>query len=111
MSPTDCLGVSWTVLSDRLGRAHVLDRWADAEPILAGIGTIDLLARIVHDREAPARGDALLGALVRTAAGDAGNDDDAAVLVAHLLGNGTGRLAVQLRDLSGDIDDLIAGTL
>ncbi|HEY3713175.1 MAG TPA: hypothetical protein VGL39_01510 [Jatrophihabitantaceae bacterium] len=53
----------------------------------------------------------MLGALVRIATIDGGGDEDAAVLTAHLLGTGTGRLAVQLRDLSADIDELIAGAL
>ena len=111
MSPTDSLGISWPALIDRLNLHRALDRWAAAEPLLVSLGTIDEVARIVHDRDAPGRGNSLLAALVRIAATDGGGDDDAALLVAHLLANGTGRLAVQLRDLSDDIDAVIAGAL
>jgi hypothetical protein len=111
MSPTDSFGVSWLALTERVEPAHALHRWAAAEPALTGIDTLDELAEIVHDGGDPGRGDELLGALVRLAAVDGGNDEDAAILVAHLLGNGARRLALQLRDLSADIDDLVAGEL
>jgi hypothetical protein len=111
MSPTDCLGVTWPALTQRVEPGDGLARWAAAEPALAGIGTLDELAEIVHDGGDPGRGDELLGALVRLAAVDGGNDEDAAILVAHLLGNGARKLALQLRDLSADIDDLVAGEL
>ncbi len=111
MSPTDSLGVSWLQLYERLDAACVLDRWADAEPVLAGVGSVRQLARAVHDRSAPARSDALLGAVVRLAAVDGGGDEEAALLVAHLLDNGSCQLAVQLRDLSREIDEVVAGAL
>ena len=111
MSPTDSLGVTWPALTERVDPVHGLDRWAAAEPALAGIGTVGELAEIVHNGGDPARADELLGALVRLAAVDGGNEEDAALLVAHLLGNGSRKLALQLRDLSADIDDLLAGEL
>ncbi len=101
----------WPALTERVDPVHGLDRWAAAEPALAGIGTAGELAETVHNGGDPARADELLGALVRLAAVDGGNEEDAALLVAHLLGNGTRKLALQLRDLSADIDDLLAGEL
>jgi hypothetical protein len=111
MSPTDSLGLTWPALSERVDPVRGLDRWAAAEPALAGIGTVSELAEIVHNGGDPARADELFGALVRLGAVDGGNEEDAALLVAHLLGNGTRKLALQLRDLSADIDDLLAGEL
>jgi hypothetical protein len=111
MSPTESLGVSWPELTDRVERRNGLDRWAAAEPVLAGIASLDVLAEVVHHGRNPARADALLGGLVRLAAADGGDDEDAALLIAHLLDNGTHRLALQLRDRSDDIDDLLAGEL
>jgi hypothetical protein len=111
MSPTDSLGVPWLRLAERLDSAGSLAHWAMAEPALSGINCVDDLATVVHDRQAPARSDAVLGTLVRMAAADGGDDEDAALLVAHLLGNGATSLAVKLRDLSRDIDEVIAGAL
>jgi hypothetical protein len=111
MSPTESLGVTWPGLSDRVERRHVLDRWAAAEPLLAGVASLDVLAEVVHHGQDPARADELLGGLVRLAAADGGDDEDAALVLAHLLDNGTRKLALQLRDLSDDIDELLAGEL
>jgi hypothetical protein len=111
MSPTDSLGVSWPALTDRVEPANTLARWAATEHALAGVGTLDELAAIVHRGGNAARADELLGALIRLAALDGGDDEDAALLVAHLLANGTRKLALQVRDLSADIDDLLAGQL
>jgi hypothetical protein len=111
MSPTESLGVTWPALSDRVERRHALDRWAAAEPLLAGVASLDALAEIVHHGQDPARADELLGGVVRLAAADGGHDEDAALVLAHLLDNGTRKLALQLRDLSDDIDELLAGEL
>jgi hypothetical protein len=111
MSPTESLGVTWPALTERVERRRALDRWAAAETGLAGIASLDALAEIVHHGQDPARADELLGGLVRLAAADGGGDEDAALVVAHLLANGTRKLALQLRNLSPDIDDLLAGQL
>lgn len=111
MSPTDSLGVSWPSLANRVEPTRTLARWAATEAALAGIDTLDELATIVHRGGDAARSDELLGALIRLAAFDGRDEEDAALLVAHLLANGTRKLALQLRDLSGDIDDLLAGQL
>jgi hypothetical protein len=111
MSPTESLGVTWPALTDRVESRQALDRWAAAEPVLAGIASLDALAEIVHHGQDPARADELLGGLVRLAAADGGDDEDAALVLAHLLDNGTHKLALQLRDLSTDIDELLAGEL
>jgi hypothetical protein len=111
MSPTESLGLTWLSLGDRVARTRALDRWGAAEELLAGISSLDALAEIVHHGHDPARADELLGGLVRLAAADGGDDEDAAMVVAHLLDNGTRKLALQLRDLSDDIDELLAGEL
>jgi hypothetical protein len=111
MSPTESLGVTWPALTDRVERRHALARWAAAEPVLAGLANLDALAEIVHHGQDPARADELLGGLVRLAAADGGDDEDVALVLGHLLDNGTRKLALQLRDLSTDIDDLLAGEL
>ena len=111
MSPTESLGVSWSSLISRVQPSGILARWAAAEPPLAGLVTLDELADVVHRPGNAARADAVLGALARLAACDGGDDVDAALLVAHLLANGSRTLAMSMRDLSVDIDDLIAGQL
>ena len=109
MSPTNASGIPWASWTDRLlGR---LEDWAELEPDLAGLGSLTELAGVVHEPGEPSRADAILGALVRIAAQDGGDDRDAALVVAHLLANGTRRMAFQLRDLSADIDTIVAGQL
>ena len=111
MCPTDCFAVTWPDLVQRLRADGALTRWAWNDPELAEAGSIDELERIVHDRDRVERADVVLGALLRLAAVDGGNDPDAALLVVYLLDVGTRRLACALADLSGDIDAVIAGAV
>jgi hypothetical protein len=111
MSPTDCFGVPWHALTARVEPADTLARWARAEPALAGFGCLDDVATMLHHGDDVERGDQALGAVVRLAAVDGGDEEDAALLVAHLLANGSRKLALKLRDLSDNIDDLIAEAL
>jgi hypothetical protein len=111
MSPTDYLGTSWAELRQRLCAARALHRWGSREPALAELGSLDELAAIVHRGRERERTDRIFAALLRTAATDAGADEDAGLLIAHLLANATRKLAMGLRDLSPDIDALIAGAL
>jgi hypothetical protein len=111
MSPTDSIGGGWQPLSTRLDAAGVLDRWAAEEPALAGIGSTAELAAVVHTGGDRVRSDEILGALVRLGAADGGDEGDAVLLLLHLLGNGARALALRLRDLSPDIDALVAGEL
>jgi len=99
----------WPSLVERVDRGGLWSSWVTAEPALASAHGLDEVVLIVADRAHPQRADALLAALVRLGAVDGGNDHDAAVAVASLLANGSARLARQLRDLSPDIDEMVAG--
>jgi hypothetical protein len=110
MSPIDYAG-NWELLRTRLDAAGFLDRGASIEPALAGITSLGDLAAVVHTGGDRLHADEILGALVRLAAADGGGDEDALLVLLHLLGNGARAVARQLRDLSPDIDGLVAGEL
>lgn len=105
MGPIDHLGITREELVDRLAQG-TWERWTAAEPALGTITSFDVLR---HMRGAEA--DALLGALVRLAAANTGNDELAACAVAHQLGAEVRRIAFSLRDLSPDIDALVMSAL
>jgi hypothetical protein len=111
MSPTDCLGATWTELTARLDAEHALARWGPAEPALADFAGLDELAAVVHSGGQLERTDRIFAALLRTAAVAGGGEQDAGLVIAHLLDNATRRMAIGLRDLSADIDALIASAL
>lgn len=102
---------SWPVLVSRLDEDGALDRWTDREPALAGIGGIAGLVGLLAEGGDRARADALVGALVRLAAADGGDEPDATVLLLHLLSPMVFALAAQLADLTPDIVAIIAGQL
>jgi hypothetical protein len=108
MSYMQHLGLTWPSLAERVERSGRWPAWVTAEPALASVAGLQEVAAIVADRDHPGRADALLGALVRLGAMDGGNDQDAAGAVALLLSNGAARLAGQLRNLSSDIDQMVA---
>jgi hypothetical protein len=109
MSPIQQLGVTWSTLSERVERSGRWPSWVTAEPVLAEANGLEEVLAITADRADPGRTDALLAALVRLGAVDGGNDQDAAGAVALLLDGGSARLAKQLRKLSRDIDEIVAG--
>jgi hypothetical protein len=109
MSSMQHLGLTWPVLAERVERSGRWPSWVIAEPALACVSGLQEVAAIAADRAHPGCADALLGALVRLGAMDGGNDQDAAGAVALLLANGADQLAGQLRNLSGDIDHMVAG--
>jgi hypothetical protein len=109
MSSMQHLDVNWPTLAERVERCGRWLSWVGAEPALACASGLEEVALIVADRAHPERADALLAALVRFGAVDGGNDQDAAGALALLLANGAARLAMQLRDLSSDIDQMVAG--
>jgi hypothetical protein len=111
MSPSDSIGLAWPDLVSRLSVRDCLNVWGVAEPVLRRFSEVSSLADTVRDIGNPAQSNAVLAALVRCAATDGGDDRDAALLVAHLLANGSRALAIKLRDLSPDIDALVAGAL
>jgi hypothetical protein len=109
MSSMQHLGVTWPALTERVERSGRWPSWVAAEPVLASVAGLGEVAAIAADRADPGRADVLLAALVRLGAADGGNDADAAHAVALLLANGAGRLAGQLRNLSEDIEQMVAG--
>jgi hypothetical protein len=111
MSPADCLGATWIDLVARLDAERTLARWRLTEPALADFASLFEMAAVVHSGRQLERTDQIFAALLRTAAAAGGGDQDAALVVAHLLSNATRRMAIRLRDLSADIDALIASAL
>jgi hypothetical protein len=109
MSSMQHLGLTWPALAECVERSGRWPAWVIAEPALASLRGLEEVALIAADRAHPADADALLGALVRLGAVDGGNDQDAACAVALLLANGVARIAGQLRNLSSDIDQMVAG--
>ena len=105
MGPIDFVGLSRVELYDQV-RGRVWERWAGAEPCLT---ELDGLESLWHRRGREA--DGLLGALVRLAASDGGDDQLAAIAVCHQLASQSRRIAIGLRDLSRDIDEVVAAAL
>ena len=109
MSPIQHLGLTWLELVERVECSGCWPLWVAAEPELTSPAGLKGVVAIVADRDDPGRADALLAALVRLGAASGGNDQDAAQAVALLLAGGAGRLAWQLRNLSDNIDEMVAG--
>jgi hypothetical protein len=105
MGPLDHLGITAEELYRRVDDEIWL-RWQHAEPALQTLTTLEELREL----RGPAA-DRRLGALVRLAAVDGGNDRLAAVAVAHQLAGEARGIAISLRDLSSDIDALVMSTL
>ena len=106
----DTIAGSWPALVARLdGPGGRLAQWRAAEPALADVGRADGQFDLQgYERD---RADAVLGALVRLAAADGGDDQDALVLLLHLLSGMVWSLARQLADLSPDIVTVIISEL
>ena len=109
MSCMQHLGLTWPALAERVERSGRWPSWITAEPALTCVSGLEEVAAIAGDRAYPGHADELLAALVRLGAVDGGNEQDAAHAVALLLAKGADRLAWQLRNLSGDIDQMVAG--
>lgn len=106
----DTIAGSWPALIARLNVPdRGLARWRGAEPVLADVGRVDGQFDLQGYRRD--RADAVLGALVRLAAADGGDDQDALVLLLHLLSGMVLSLARQLADLSPDIVTVIVSEL
>lgn len=105
MGPIKWLGISPTELGELISRGSWA-RWVAAEPPLDAIDSLEEL-HALRGQQA----DAPLGALVRLAARDGGDDQLAGIAVAHQLQGGTQRLAYSMRDLSSDIDAVVMGAL
>lgn len=102
---------SWPALVSRLDAAGILVRWTAAEPALDGIGSVADLTKLLAPGTDRDRADDLLGALVRLAAADGGDDPDAVLLLVHLLSDGAYALVRRLRDMADDMLALVVGEL
>jgi hypothetical protein len=87
---------SWPDLVARLDAAATVRRWAAADPALTGLTGIDDITGILAKGADPDRADEVMGALVRLAARDGGDDADAVLLLLHLLSDGVLALAGRL---------------
>jgi hypothetical protein len=99
---------SFSELTDRLTAKRAPARWAAAEPDLAGLDSIDALLKAWRE---PATSNTTLTALIRLAAVDGGRDDDALLLLLHLLSGVFWRLVGQLGDLSEDVTGIVLSEL
>ncbi len=102
---------SWPELVGRLERCGTWARWVQVEPALAMVGRPGglpaALARGVDRQTA----DALLGALIRLAAADGGDEQDAVLVVLHALAEGAAALAGQVSHRSADSLSVVVGEL
>jgi hypothetical protein len=98
----------WAQLACHLDDDDVVRAWAGTEPELAGLTDLPRLLDAWND---PARMHRVSTALVRLAAADGGRDDDALMLLLHLLSGLAWRLAAQLGDLSPNIVAIVVGEL
>ncbi|HET8587451.1 MAG TPA: hypothetical protein VFM74_06200 [Candidatus Limnocylindria bacterium] len=98
----------WDALAARLSAGGVLRRWQVADRRLAEFDDVDALLQAWGDRD---RTHELGAALVELAAADGGRDDDALLLLLHLLSGVVQRLATQLADLSPDITGIVVDEL
>jgi hypothetical protein len=98
----------WPTLAEHLATDGVLCRWAATAPHLADLATVDELLAAWAD---PARTHQVAAALARLAAVDGGHDDDALLLLLHLLSGVVWRLSCALADLSPDITAIVLGEL
>jgi hypothetical protein len=102
------IGCTWTDLCARLDAAGTVTRWANTDVDLAGLATLDELYRASQDRRWT--NDVLL-ALVRLAAVDGARDDDALLVLLHLLSGVVWRLVRQFRDLGDEVPAVVLAEL
>lgn len=109
---TDVLGESFAELADRLDRRGALETWQRSESALLAAGCVADLRSLTAAGRDPGRSDVILGALVRLAAADGGDDQDATLVVLHLLAPGASALRRRLRAAAvRDAEQLIVGQL
>lgn len=105
MGPLDSLDITVEGLDEQVQGA-TWQQWVLAEPSLASLGKPSDL-RALRGTEA----DQLLGAFVRLAARDGGDDEFAARAVALQLAGGANRIAFDLRDLGPDVEHVVLASL
>jgi hypothetical protein len=85
---------------------EIWERWLSAEPALAAVSSLSEL-----DALRGCATDGALGALVRLAARDGGDEELAGIAVVHQLEGGIRRMIRQFRNLDADIESLVVGAL
>jgi hypothetical protein len=93
----------WTVLVDRLDRDSTLARWGRSESALTCLDSVEDVRAVLRRGADRVRADAVVGALVRLAADAGARDDDALLLLLHLLSSGVLSVSRQLQDLTPNI--------
>jgi len=106
LDTTRILG-DWVTLSDQLDRTGTISRWVAAEPVFTGLRCLAQLPIWWRRGES----DAVIGALVRLAAADGGDDLDAAAVLLHLLEPGARNLARRLARHRDDGLGVVLGEL
>ena len=101
------LAGDWSTLAARLAGGTLL-RWSRTVAELADLADLDDLQAAWIDCD---RTHQVAAGLIWLAAVDGGRDDDAVLLLLHLLSGVVGRLSYQLRDLSPDITHIVIGEL
>lgn len=97
----------WATLSDQLDRAGTISGWVAAEPVFTELRSVAQL----HGWWQRGESDAMIGALVRLAAADGGDDLDAATVLLHLLEPGARNLARRLARHRDDALGVVLGEL
>jgi len=105
----EALAGSWPALTGRLDRRNTVARWSRAEPVLAAVSSVADLPSLTASQVDRAAADQVLGALIRVAAVDGGDDPDAALVVLHLLRKGIGRMVQRLDHRGPDVMALVIG--
>lgn len=105
MSSIAHVGVPPAQLAEMV-EGEVWDRWLTAEPALAAVGSLTEL-----DALRGSATDGPLGALVRLATRDGGDDELAGIAVVHQLEGGVRQLIRQFRNLTDDVETVVIGAL
>lgn len=111
MFEIDSLAGSWDELTERLDSSQSLVRWSQNEPALHGLTEVEQLVGLTQEGCDAARADEILGALGRRAAAIGAAEDDALLLLLHLLSDMVLTLANDLIDLSEDVLQVIVDEL
>lgn len=106
MSVAKCMGVDDVDGPQMMQMRSRWSQWSEVEPGLAVVDDPLALPRVMR-RSEPEQRDTVLGALLRLGV----VEQSATVALVWLLAPGATKLAWRLRDLSRDIDELVAGQL
>src|SRR5665811_2480118 len=106
MSVAKCMGVDDVDGPQMMQMRSRWSQWSKVEPGLAVVDDPVALPRVMR-RSEPEQRDTLLGALLRLGV----VEQSATVALVWLLAPGATTVAWRLRDLSRDIDELVAGQL